>query len=171
MESESWTTEQNGFRRGMRRRGGRRLCRRRPCCQKTTWCSFCWIRFDYCYNAQAVVDSENQIIVAAEMTTAANDKQQAVPLAQAVMANLASAGIERPLDDQDQPLPIPNTADSGYYSEDNVRDVAALGFMPTASLRISALAGATPCCRSRGSISTRRRMRRARGCISTRCLT
>jgi hypothetical protein len=63
--------------------------------------------FDYCYNAQAVVDSENQIIVAAEMTTAANDKQQAVPLAQAAMANLASAGIERPLDDQGQPLPTP----------------------------------------------------------------
>ena len=80
--------------------------------------------FDYCYNAQAVVDGENQIIVAAETTAAANDKQQAVPLAQAAMANLAAAGIERPRDEQGQPLPIPNTADSGYYSEENVQGVA-----------------------------------------------
>lgn len=86
--------------------------------------------FDYCYNAQAVVDGEDQIIVAAETTSAANDKQQAVPMAQAVMANLAAAGIERPLDDQGRPQAIPNTADNGYYSEANVREVAAAGLDP-----------------------------------------
>jgi transposase len=86
--------------------------------------------FDYCYNAQAVVDSENQIIVAAETTAAANDKQQAVPLAEATVANLDAAGIERPLDDQGQPLPIPNTADSGYYSEENVKGVTGAGLDP-----------------------------------------
>ena len=37
--------------------------------------------FDYSYNAQAVVDGEDQIIVAAEVTAATNDKQQAVPMA------------------------------------------------------------------------------------------
>ena len=37
--------------------------------------------FDYSYNAQAVVDREEQIIVAAEVTSEANDKQQAVPMA------------------------------------------------------------------------------------------
>jgi transposase len=86
--------------------------------------------FDYCYNAQAVVDSKDQIIVAAETTAAANDKQQAVPMAQAAMANLAAAGIERPVDDQGQPQAIPNTADNGYYSEANVRGVAAAGLDP-----------------------------------------
>jgi hypothetical protein len=86
--------------------------------------------FDYCYNAQAVVDSAHQIIVAAETTAAANDKQQAVPLAQAAVTNLAAAGVERSRDDHGQPLPIPNTADSGYYSEANVRDVAAVGLDP-----------------------------------------
>ena len=86
--------------------------------------------FDYCYNAQAVVDSEHQIIVAAEVCTAANDKQQAVPLAQAAVKNLAAADIERPRDDQGQPLPIPNTADNGYYSEENVRGVEAAGLDP-----------------------------------------
>jgi hypothetical protein len=86
--------------------------------------------FDYCYNGQAVVDSEHQIIVAAEVTAAANDKQQAVPLAQAAVANLSAAGIERPQDHEGQPLPIPNTADAGYYSEENVRGVAAAGLDP-----------------------------------------
>ena len=77
-----------------------------------------------------MVDSANQIIVAAETTAAANDKQQAVPLAEAAVANLAAADIERPLDEQGQPLPIPNTADSGYYSEANVQGVAAAGLDP-----------------------------------------
>ena len=86
--------------------------------------------FDYCFNAQAVVDSEHQIIVAAETTAAANDKQQAVPLAQATLENLAAAGIELPRDEQGQPQPIPNTADSGYFSEANVREVTTLGLDP-----------------------------------------
>ena len=86
--------------------------------------------FDYCYNAQAVVDGEHQIIVAAETTAAANDKQQAVPLAQAAVANLAAAGIERPRDEHGEPQPIPNTADSGYYSAENVQGVTAAGLDP-----------------------------------------
>ncbi len=86
--------------------------------------------FDYCYNAQAVVDAAHQIIVAAEASAAANDKQQAVPLAKATVENLAAADIELPRDEQGQPQPIPNTADSGYFSEVNVRDVTALGLDP-----------------------------------------
>lgn len=86
--------------------------------------------FDYCYNGQAVVDSAHQIIVAAETTTAANDKQQAVPLATAAVSNLEAAGIERPRDEQGQPLAIPNTGDSGYYSEANVQGVTAAGLDP-----------------------------------------
>jgi transposase len=86
--------------------------------------------FDYCFNAQAVVDSAHQIIVAAETTTAANDKQQAVPLAQAAIENLAAADIKLPRDEQGQLLPIPNTADSGYFSEANIRDVTAAGLDP-----------------------------------------
>jgi transposase len=86
--------------------------------------------FDYCFNAQAVVDSAHQIIVAAEASAAANDKQQAVPLAKAALENLAAAGIELPHDEPGQPHPVPNTADTGYFSEANVRDVAAMGFDP-----------------------------------------
>jgi transposase len=86
--------------------------------------------YDYCYNGQAVVDSEHQIIVAALATAAANDKQQAVPLAQAAVENLAAAGIELPRDEKGQLQPIPNTADTGYFSEANVHDVTALGLDP-----------------------------------------
>lgn len=86
--------------------------------------------FDYCYNAQAVVDSAHQIIVAAETTAAANDVQQAVPLATAAVANLTAAGIELPRDAQGQPQLIPNTADSGYFSEANVAGATAAGMDP-----------------------------------------
>ena len=71
--------------------------------------------FDYSYNAQAVVDSEDQIIVAAETTNAANDKEQAVPMAKAALNNLDAAGIERPKGADGTPTPIPNTADTGYF--------------------------------------------------------
>ena len=77
--------------------------------------------FDYSYNAQAVVDSQEQIIVAAEVTNAANDKQQAVPMAQAALDNLNAAGIEQPKAADGTPMPIPNTADTGYFSKKRSR--------------------------------------------------
>jgi Transposase DDE domain len=86
--------------------------------------------FDYSYNAQAVVDSEEQIIVAAEVTNEANDKQQAVPMAQAALDNLNAAGIERPMGADGKPTPIPNTADSGYFSEKAVEETEQIGMDP-----------------------------------------
>ena len=86
--------------------------------------------FDYCYNAQAVVDAEEQIIVAAEVTSAANDKQQAVPMAQAALENLNAAGIERPKAADGTPTPIPNTADAGYFSEKAVEGLEKIGIDP-----------------------------------------
>src|SRR3989475_11047064 len=55
--------------------------------------------WEYCGNAQASVDGACQIILACDVTEAANDKQQAVPMAQATLATLAQAGIERPKDE------------------------------------------------------------------------
>ncbi len=86
--------------------------------------------FDYSYNAQAVVDGADQIIVACEVTAAANDKQQAVPMAQAALANLKGAGIERPTGADGTPMPIPNTADTGYFSEQAVGELEARGIDP-----------------------------------------
>ena len=54
--------------------------------------------WDYCGNAQVSVDGAYQIIVACDVTVEANDKQQAVPMAQLTMARLEQAGIERPTD-------------------------------------------------------------------------
>jgi hypothetical protein len=85
---------------------------------------------DYCFNGQAVVDSKHQFIMAAEVMAAANDKQQAVALAKAALENLAAANIERPRDANGNLLLILNTADSGYNSEENVRQVEQLDFDP-----------------------------------------
>jgi len=86
--------------------------------------------FDYSYNAQAVVDGEEQIIVAAEVTAAANDKRQGVPLGQAALGNLDAAGIERPKSSDGTLVPIPNTADSGYFSAEAVEELTAMGLDP-----------------------------------------
>jgi transposase len=86
--------------------------------------------FDYSYNAQAVVDGTAQIIVAAEVTNEANDKRQAVPMAQAALANMAAAGIERPQAPDGKPAPIPNTADNGYFSEAAVQELEKIGVDP-----------------------------------------
>jgi transposase len=86
--------------------------------------------FDYSYNAQAVVDGAKQMIVAAETTNAANDKEEAVPMAQATLNNLKAAGIERPTGADGTPAAIPNTADAGYFSEKAVGELEKLGIDP-----------------------------------------
>lgn len=86
--------------------------------------------FDYSYNAQAVVDGANQIIVAAEVTNQANDKQQGVPMAKAARENLEAAGIERPKAADGTAVPIPNTADTGYFSEKAIEELEKLGMDP-----------------------------------------
>ncbi len=61
------------------------------------------------YNAQAAVDSEAQVIVAASVTQQSNDKQQLVPMLEEVKAMTGSQ-------------PQQATADTGYFSEKNVTD-------------------------------------------------
>jgi transposase len=86
--------------------------------------------FDYSFNAQAVVDAEEQIIVAADVTNQANDKQQGVPMAQAALDNIEAAKIERAETEDGQPVPIPNTLDNGYLSEEAVEGLEKLGMDP-----------------------------------------
>jgi transposase len=59
--------------------------------------------FEQSYNAQIAVDGQAQIIVAATLTQAANDKQQLVPVLEEVKINVGR-------------LPEKVTADSGYFS-------------------------------------------------------
>jgi transposase len=86
--------------------------------------------WDYCGNAQASVEETCQVILACDITEAPNDKQQAEPMAQATLANLAQAGIERPTDESGKPQAIPSTLDNGYYSETATEALEALGFDP-----------------------------------------
>jgi len=86
--------------------------------------------FDYSYNAQAVVDAQDQIIVAAEVTNQANDKQQGVPMAQAALDNVKAAEIDRPKLADGTPVPIPNTADAGYFSAEAVEGLEKMGIDP-----------------------------------------
>ena len=64
--------------------------------------------FVQAYNAQAAVDEEHQIIVGRNVTNEANDKQQAQPLVEDVKANTGE-------------VPDKASADSGYFSEDNIQ--------------------------------------------------
>jgi hypothetical protein len=66
------------------------------------------------YNAQAAVDSQAQIIVAAAVTQDANDKQQLVPMLLAVQDNVGQ-------------LPEKASADTGFFSEANLTAKALAG--------------------------------------------
>jgi hypothetical protein len=66
------------------------------------------------YNAQAAVDAESQVIVGAELTNAANDKQQVEPMV---------AEIER----QTGRRPRELSADSGCCSESNLEHLGECG--------------------------------------------
>lgn len=63
--------------------------------------------FIQAYNAQAAVDSQSQVIVAAEITQQANDSGQLVPMIEQVKTNTGRK-------------PEAVSADAGYWSEDNI---------------------------------------------------
>ena len=66
------------------------------------------------YNAQAAVDGTAQVIVAAAVTQAANDKQQLVPMLAQAEGNCGAR-------------PVAASADAGYFSEAAVTDSALQG--------------------------------------------
>jgi len=86
--------------------------------------------WEYSGNAQVVVDDACQIIVACDVVTDTNDKQQAVPMAQKALANLEAAGIARPRDAAGQVQKIISLEDSGYFSAKAVAGLEALDLDP-----------------------------------------
>jgi transposase len=66
--------------------------------------------WDQCGNAQAAVDSEDQIILACDVTDESNDKQQFEPMVEQTQENVG----------EDKKIKAAS-ADSGYYSESNVK--------------------------------------------------
>lgn len=69
------------------------------------------------YNCQAAVDARAQIIVAADVTDEANDKQQAQPMVTQILANTGA-------------VPRVVSMDTGYFSEANITALTALGCTP-----------------------------------------
>ena len=70
--------------------------------------------FIQAYNAQAAVDSANQVIVAAEVTNKTTDRGQAEPMMEVVKANTGQ-------------LPHQMSADAGYFSSDTVQNLTDRG--------------------------------------------
>ncbi len=73
--------------------------------------------FEQAYNAQAAVDSANQIIVAADVVDETNDKKQAIPMMKQVEKNLGR-------------LPDEMSADTGYFAESAIKELVADGIDP-----------------------------------------
>jgi len=67
-----------------------------------------------CYNPQAAVDADSQIIVATYVTKAGTDRREMLPLLDQVADNLGE-------------YPQQASADNGYYSDANVRGTAERG--------------------------------------------
>jgi transposase len=79
--------------------------------------------FQQCFNGQALVDSETQVIVAADLSDQAPDAEQLEPALEQLDENLAAVGAELP----DGAL---LTADGGYFSEQNVKTTIEHGLDP-----------------------------------------
>ena len=79
--------------------------------------------FHQCFNAQAIVDSVAQVIVAAEISEQAPDARQLQP---------ALEQLDENLDQIDAELPgaAALTADAGYFSEENIRITREHGLDP-----------------------------------------
>jgi transposase len=110
--------------------------------------------FDQCGNGQAV-GNEAQIILAADVTDAANDKQQVEPMIEQTQQNLGSAGVEETIGALD--------ADSGYYSEDNLTYLEGEQIDPyiaTERLKHHERIGAAPRGRIPANLSVKQRMTR-----------
>lgn len=75
--------------------------------------------FDQCYNAQAVVATGSMLIVATEVTQAANDKGQLLPMVQKLQSLPEELGRAKRI-----------LADSGYLSERNVEQCVAAKIEP-----------------------------------------
>jgi len=79
--------------------------------------------FDQCYNAQAVVATGSLLIVATEVTQAANDKEQLVPMIEKLKALPKDLGRAKRM-----------LADHGYLSQTNVDYCAAAKIEPLIAL-------------------------------------
>ena len=79
--------------------------------------------FDQCYNAQAAVAAKSMLVLAHDVTQAANDKQQLKPMVEQLKGLPKALGRIRHL-----------LTDNGYFSEANVNACAAANIEPLMAL-------------------------------------
>jgi transposase len=79
--------------------------------------------FHQCFNAQAVVDSQTQVIVVAELSDQAPDARQLEPALDQLGENLQAVDVELPAG-------VELVADAGYFSEENVQITLQHGLDP-----------------------------------------
>ncbi len=106
--------------------------------------------FVQAYNCRAAVDSPSQVIVSAQVTQQANDKRQVKPLVEQIKANLDKN-------------PKQLSADSGYYSEENVdylMEEEIDAYVATGRLKHSDVAPSPPRGRIPQAATTKDRMAR-----------
>lgn len=106
--------------------------------------------FIQAYNAQAAVDSANQVIVAAAVTNEPSDNRQAEPMMEEVQANTGQ-------------MPVQMSADAGYFSGTAVENLTNLGidvYMPPGQMRHGYAEPPAPRGRIPRGLSTADRMRR-----------
>jgi transposase/signal recognition particle subunit SEC65 len=102
------------------------------------------------YNAQAAVDSANQVIVAAEVTNNPTDRGQSEPMMEAVKLNTGQ-------------FPSQMSADAGYFSSNAVKNLTVLGidvYMPPDRMGHGATLPPAPRGRIPQSLGVADRMRR-----------
>ena len=102
------------------------------------------------YNCQAAVDGKSQIIVAADVTQETNDKKQAEPMLEQVLANVGA-------------MPKNALMDAGYFSEENMGKIDKPGmeiFMPPNRMEHGKDMQAAPRGRIPETLSVADRMRR-----------
>lgn len=108
--------------------------------------------WDQCGNAQAAVDSTNQIIVACDVTGQSNDKQQFEPMLKQAQDNVG----------HDKKIKAAS-ADSGYYSETNVKfaeDKEIDVYIATRRIKHSDSATKVPCGRPPKDLTVQEKMAR-----------
>ncbi len=108
--------------------------------------------WDQCGNAQAAVDSKKQVIVACDVTSESNDKQQFEPMLEQTQENV---GKDKKIKSA--------SADSGYYSESNVKFAEAKkidAYIATKKTKHSDMVTKAPRGRPPGDLTVREKMAR-----------
>jgi len=106
--------------------------------------------FEQSYNCQIAVDDKAQVIIAADVTQEANDKQQLKPMVKQTRANTGQS-------------PRKISADSGYFSEDNIEHLKEQNIEPyiaTGKEKHNSSKGPAPRGRIPKHLTTRERMQR-----------